>query len=489
MPPKSDSGGFLRTLEEGFKTAGITPNHSIICAVSGGPDSTALVLGALRLPHLYESLVVAHFNHRARGEESDGDEEFVRQLCLNNGIPLHVGRAEKASTELDENSARKDRYSFLVETADTINADAIVVAHTIEDQAETVLLRIVRGTGIRGAGGMRHSRSITTPSGRDIKLARPMLGTSRSKVIDFLNSSLIDARHDSSNDNWSKYARNRIRHRVMPELQAINPNSITAMSRFAAILQSNVDLVETLADAAIEAANTGEPNTLLRRCVAELHPVVQAEVLGRLFRSVAVPEAQLDQEHVVRLLALIREGKSSSYHLPGDVLFKSDHEHLSIYRRDDKQPDLSPYPMPFHGTKQLPIPGAIDIGDGYRIAASISEIGSEPISDSPHEAWLMPELAEFGFLEIRNRKSADRFNPLGMSEDVKLNDFLINSKIVASWRDRIPIVVSPAEGRIVWLPGVRPSDWAKLQPNHETALQIRMFNDRSNGKTDGRWNA
>ena len=89
MPPKSDSGGFLRTLEEGFKTAGIAPNHSIIFAVSGGPDSTALVLGALRLPHLYGSLVVAHFNHLARGEESDGDEEFVRQLCLKNSIPLH----------------------------------------------------------------------------------------------------------------------------------------------------------------------------------------------------------------------------------------------------------------------------------------------------------------------------------------------------------------------------------------------------------------
>ena len=320
-------------------------------------------------------------------------------------------------------SARKDRYSFLAETSDAINGDAIVVAHTIEDQAETVLLRIVRGAGIRGAGGMPHSRLITTPSGRDIKLARPMLSTSRSQVIDFLNSSFIDARHDSSNDNWSKYARNRIRHRIIPELQAINPNSIAAMSRFAAILRSNVDLVETLADAAIETANTGEPNMLVRRRVAALHPVVQAEVLGRLFRSVAVPDVQLNQEHVVRLLALIREGKSSSYHLPGGVLFQSDHEHLSIFRRDDNQPDLTPYPMPLHGTKQLPIPGAIDIGDGYRISASISEIGSEPIRDSPYEAWLKPELAEFDFLEIRNRKSADRFNPLGMSQGCETQRF------------------------------------------------------------------
>ncbi len=478
MPSISESGGFLRKLEEGFKSAGIAPNHSIISAVSGGPDSTALVLGAMRLPHLYGAMVVAHFNHRARGEESDGDEESVRQLCLNNGIPLHIGRARKVYNDLDENSARQDRYSFLVETADAISADAIVVAHTIEDQAETALLRITRGAGMRGAGGMLHSRAITTPSGRDINLARPMLDTSRSQVIDFLNSALVDARHDSSNDDWSKYARNRIRHRVIPELQALNPNAISAISRFAEILRSNVEFVETLADEAMKSASTGEPNTLMRRTVAALHPVVQAEVLTRLFRSVAALEAQLEQDHLVRLLTLIREGKSSTYDLPGDALFQSDHEHLSIYRRDEKQPDLSPYPRPLRCPMELPIPGTVDVGDGYRIAASMSAIESELKSDSSYETWLAPELAESGFLEIRNRKSADRFNPLGMSEDVKLNDFLINSKIAASWRDRIPLVVSPVDGRIAWLPGIRPSEWAKLRPNHKTALKLRLFVER-----------
>lgn len=488
MPSISESGGFLRNLEEGFKAAGVARDHSIICAVSGGPDSTALVLGTLRLPHLYRTLVVAHFNHMARGEESDGDEEFVKKLCLNNGVPLHVGRAQKVSDGLDENSARSDRYSFLVETADAINADAIVVAHTIEDQAETVLLRVVRGAGIRGASGMQNSRSITAPSGRDIKLARPMLGTNRSQVVDFLDSAPIGARHDSSNDNWVKYARNRIRHRVMPELQALNPNATSAISRFAAILRSNVNLVETLADEAMESAKTGNPTTLIRRRVAALHPIVQAEVLGRLFRSAAVPEAQLDQDHVVRLLALISEGKSASYHLPGNVSFRSDHEHLSIQHRDGEKSDLSPYPKALLNTKELPIPGTIDIGDGFRIAASISAVESKLENNPSYEAWLTPELAELGFLEIRNRKSADRFNPLGMSEDVKLNDFLINSKIAAPWRDRIPLVVSPVDGRIVWLPGIRPSEWAKLRPNHETALQLRLFNDRSNAETAGHSN-
>lgn len=485
MPSAKESGGFLRKLDEGFKTAGIEREHAIICAVSGGPDSTALVLGASQRPHIYGNLVVAHFNHRARGKESDGDEEFVRQLCIDNDIPIHVGRAREVTDELDENSARRERYSFLLEKADAINADAILVAHTIEDQAETVLMRIVRGAGIRGAAGMQHSRSITTPSGRHINLARPMLETSRSEVIDFLNSNGIDARHDSSNENWEKYARNRVRHRVIPELQALNPNAIPAISRFAAILRSNISLVETLADEAMESARTVEPSTLVRRRIAVLHPVVQAEVLTRLFRCVAFPDAQLDEDHLARLIALIREGKSASYDLPGDVWFQSDHEHLGIYRRDEAKPDLSPYPKPIGSTKQLPIPGNVDIGDGYRIEASVSAIGSELDIDSSYEVSLSPELADAGFLEIRNRKSADRFNPLGMSKDVKLNDFLINSKIAASWRDRIPLVVSPKDGRIAWLPGIRPSEWAKIRPKHKNALQLRMFTDRSNEESVG----
>ena len=269
----------------------------------------------------------------------------------------------------------------------------------------------------------------------------------------------------------------------MPQLTALNPNAVSAISRFAAIMRSNVDLVEALADEAMRSASTEKPNTLMRRRIAVLHPIVQVEVLGRIFRSVAHPNSQLDQDHVVRLLELISEGKSSSYNLPGDTLFYSDHEHVSICHRDDAKPDLVPYPKPLSDTRRLAIPGSIDIGDGFRIAASISATASDLADDSPYEAWLAPELADIGFLEIRNRASADRFNPLGMSQDVKLNDFLINSKIAASWRDRIPLVVSPKDGRIVWLPGIRPSDWAKLRPDHETALRLNMIHDRSMGKT------
>ncbi len=479
MPSNSESGGFLRKLDEGFRAAGIAPSQSIICAVSGGPDSTALVLGARQLRRRYGNLVVAHFNHLARGQQSDGDEEFVRQLCIQNEIPLHVGRAGRITPTLDENTARQERYAFLTEIADAMDADVIVLAHTVEDQAETVLLRISRGAGIRGAAGMRPSRPITTTSGRDVNVARPMLDINRTEVVEFLDSALVVARHDSSNDDWKRYARNRIRHRVMPELRALNPNVTNAISRFSEIMSSNVDFVEALADEVIKTASTNEPNALVRRHVAALHPFLQAEILRRLYGSIASPDSQLDQDHIVKLLTLISQGKSSRYHLPGGVYFQSDHQHFSVYRGNDSPPDLSPYPGPLSGTKVLPIPGSVDIGDGYSIEGAVSPPATDFNSDAACEAWLNPEIAISGRLEVRNRRAADSFNPLGMCQEVNLNEFLINAKIPASWRDGIPLVVSPSDGRIAWLPGIRPSEWAKLRSDHELALHLRMILDHS----------
>ena len=148
MRPKSDDRTFLLTLDEGLSNAGVLPEHSIVCAVSGGFDSTALLLGCNRLQYRYRNLTAAHYNHQTRGEESDGDEEFIRNLCADAGIALHVGRSNHLVENLDENSARQERYAFLAKTSDEVGAEAILVAHTVEDQAETALLRIARGAGI-----------------------------------------------------------------------------------------------------------------------------------------------------------------------------------------------------------------------------------------------------------------------------------------------------------------------------------------------------
>ena len=474
MRPKSDDCTFLLKLNEGLSNAGILPEHSIVCAVSGGFDSTALLMGCERLRHQYRTLAAAHYNHRTRGEESDGDEVFVRNLCADAGIALHVGRSKHPVENLDENSAREERYAFLAKISDEVGADAILVAHTVEDQAETVLLRLARGVGLKGAGGMRVVRRIITPANRDVNIVRPMLRATHRDAATFLNALEIAARHDRSNDDWERYARNRIRHRVIPELQALNPDAIDAIARFAAIMESNNDLVDLLVRDAMRESAIDTTNVYLRSHFSQMHPVVTAAVLIEMYRAVADTNTQLNEVHVSRLIDMIASGKSSSYDLPGGVVFKSDHTHIRMEGAESVPNDVVPYPQPLGRTTELTVPGKLDLGSGFTVTASLRPRGAGIPTASFNEAWLNPEIVVNKRLEVRNRRPSDRFNPLGMNQDVNLSDFLIKAKVAASWRDRIPLVTLTDNGRIAWLPGVRPAEWAKLLPAHQTALHLRI---------------
>ncbi|MXX92450.1 MAG: tRNA lysidine(34) synthetase TilS [Chloroflexi bacterium] len=477
MRPKSDDRTFLLNLDEELSTAGVSPEHSIVCAVSGGFDSTALLLGCKRLQHRYRNLTAAHYNHQTRGEESDADEEFVRNLCADTDIALHVARSNHPIENLDENSAREERYAFLAKTSDEVGAEAILVAHTVEDQAETILLRIARGAGLRGAGGMRVVRRIRTPTNREVNIVRPMLSTTHQEAVTFLNALKITARHDGSNDDWERYARNRIRHRIIPELQALNPDAINAIDRFASIMKSHSDLVNVLVRDAMSESATEPTNVYLRSHFAQLHPIVAAATLSKMHRAVANTNTQLDEAHLTKLIDMIASGKSSNYDLPGGVSFKSDHMHIRMENANSVPSDVIPYPQPLGRTTELAVPGELDLGSGFTVTASLRPRGAGIPTASPDEAWLNPKIVVNKRLEIRNRRPSDRFNPLGMNQDVDLSDFLIKAKVAASWRDRIPLVTLTENGRIAWLPGIRPAEWAKLLPTHQIALHLKIERD------------
>ena len=484
MPRHTNNHDFLRKLDEGISVTGISTTHSIICAISGGTDSTALLLGLKHLEKRYQSLTAAHFNHRARGQESDDDEKFVRQMCADAGIPLRVGRSNRQIERLDENSAREDRYHFLTKTADELTADAIAVAHTSEDQAETVLFRLARGTGVRGASAMRPSRTLQTPSNRSINLARPMLKTTHKEAEEYLHSLGVTARQDASNQEWNTYARNRIRHRVIPELQAINPQAITAIARFGEILQLNLDLVKQLADHTLDRSATKYPNTYHRTTIASSHPVIAAEALSTVYRTTSGSQAQLEQHHIDKLLELISTGKSAHYHLPDSIIFWTNHEHIGMTRSDSFPEDPVPYPQPFQRPIPLPVPGNATLGNGYTITSKISPLPADYQRANDGQAWLRLDLFQSKALSIRNRQPCDRFNPLGMNQNVDLSKFLINSKVAASWRDRIPLVISPDNERIVWLPGIRIADWAKVSPTDQTALHLQFHQELDAHQTE-----
>jgi tRNA(Ile)-lysidine synthase len=219
---------------------------TVLVAVSGGPDSVALLSGlaAIRLPGSGQ-LIAAHFNHGLRGEQSDADEAFVVDLCRRRGISCEVGRADQAAgpqglpDEDRERGSRSEahlraaRYHFLSATARRVGARYVATGHTADDQAETVLLRILRGTGIAGLAGIRRHRQLLP----GVSLVRPLLNVSRSLAREYLQSLGQGYREDSSNADL-RYTRNRVRHELLPHLaDQYNAGIVAALTRLAGLAE------------------------------------------------------------------------------------------------------------------------------------------------------------------------------------------------------------------------------------------------------------
>ncbi len=221
----------------------------VLVAISGGADSVALLraLVAVRRPQ-GEPLLAAHFNHQLRGEESLADERFVVALCRQLDVPCEVGRASPETSIAQtgdglEAAARSARYDFLLQTAARLGARYVVTAHTADDQAETILHRIARGTGLAGLAGMNRTR----PLAQGITLLRPLLGFRRAELLDYLTKLGQSYRSDASNEDV-RFTRNRLRHELLPELaRLVNPGVVEAIVRLGTLAAE----AQTVIDAAV----------------------------------------------------------------------------------------------------------------------------------------------------------------------------------------------------------------------------------------------
>ena len=281
----------------------------LVVAVSGGTDSVAL---ALILAELREEfglvLHVAHFDHRARPRSSAADASFVAQLADRIGAPIRVGRAEVAPN--NEDDARRDRYGFLRRAASEIGAGAIATGHTLDDQAETVLLHLVRGSGLAGVAGMRPLRD---------SIARPLLAIGRAETEAICKAAEIRPREDPSNAS-PKFARNRIRHRVLPELKQINPQVRAALARFAdAAAEVESHLTRDAARAGPDAAMTSATRLLEDALdIGELPEDLASRERALAARWHAVTGNTLASRHRAALLDLVAHSDGSrQIDLPG----------------------------------------------------------------------------------------------------------------------------------------------------------------------------
>lgn len=316
-------------------------DRAVIVAVSGGADSVALLaaLVALRRQEAGKGrIVAAHFNHQLRGAESDGDAEFVRSLAKKLGVEVVVGQAaadlaaEKRRRGL-EGSARDARYDFLRQAARSEGARYVAVAHTADDQAETILHHILRGTGLAGLRGMPRAR----PLAEGVSLIRPLLSIARSELRDYLAAIGQDFRTDSSNADLDR-TRNRIRHELLPSLaRDFNPEIHSALIRLARLGGEAYEVVENLAAelaarAVIERSD--QQVTLRRKAFGGAAPIVVREALIVVWREQDWSRDAMGLAEWELLAEMVKgEGSETARTFPGNIEARCDGETIVLRER------------------------------------------------------------------------------------------------------------------------------------------------------------
>ncbi|MEX2598897.1 MAG: tRNA lysidine(34) synthetase TilS [Dehalococcoidia bacterium] len=418
----------------------------LLLAVSGGADSIAMLLTTASLPRTQRpDLIAAYFAHGLRPDADPPEAALVRGAAERLGVAVRTGGAPVAPAEA---AARDARYRFLAEQAQASGATAILTAHTQDDQAETLLLRLARGSGTRGAGGIREisTRSI---GGADITLLRPLLTVTRRETEAVCREADITPAQDATNRSLI-YARNRIRHAVLPELAQINPYVRATLARYAATAQEDDALLETLASEAVADTETWNNDGVRwpRAALAGLPSPLLSRVLQAAWRRLAGPGAALSAARLQAAQHLLLSAKGGETALGNGMRFLVEQESCALGPATTS-PGLVEQP--------LETPGAVVSGP-WRIEAEVRRPGTS-VGNGQWTAMVDADLVGTPLL-VRPRRPGDRFQPLGMDEQVRLQDVLVNARVPRSQRANWPLVVTPRG--IVWVPGVRIAEWAKV---------------------------
>lgn len=285
----------------------IQPGDRIVVAVSGGADSICLLTILLELKDkLGISLSVAHFNHRLRGVESDKDEKFVADFCKERGVHCHLGRANKAGELKSEEKAREARYKFFLSLVGEY-ADTIALAHNQNDQAETVLLRLVRGSGFRGLRAIPPTRK---------NFIRPLLTISRSEIEHFLEARHLTFRTDASNSD-PVFVRNKIRAQILPQLAEINPNIIETLANSARVIGLDYEFLENIAATSLQKLISSQTEHSLELKYKDwllLHPALKRLTL-RLAVSELVNLADVTVKQIEETVTMLEKGYGKKFKL------------------------------------------------------------------------------------------------------------------------------------------------------------------------------
>ncbi len=451
-----------------------TSGDVVVVALSGGPDSVALlhVLNSLK-PIYGISLHAAHLEHGIRGKESLEDLDFVRKVCSEISIPLaskHVdvpayARQSKMSLEA---AARKMRYAFLKEVATSVGATKIATGHNANDRAETVLLNIMRGAGLAGFSGVRPAI--------EGMIVRPLIEATRTEIEEYLNTKGLEFRTDSSNLD-TRYERNKVRQVLIPLIEKeFNPNIIATLARTANIF-SMVDeyFREQVAQARQLCCKERDARTIVDlEGFTTLPQLVRMLTIYAILRSYEEDEQVASFDAVNAVMNLAEHSRSGSrIEIGSGIVALKEYDRIVIGR------DLA---LADTYEVRLSVPGRT------RIEEASCTIEVEILDERPGtgEVFRSGESAYFDFralklpLVARSWREGDRFVPFGLSGSKKIHDVFSDEKVPVSERARIPIICDN-EG-IIWVAGVRRADRARVTEKTETIVKITFCREDEVGR-------
>jgi len=448
----------------------ISGGDKVLVAVSGGPDSVCMlhVLNDLK-DTLDIQLQAAHLDHGLR-DESGEDARYVADLASSLGIPLTMEQSDVAEWRSRrkislEEAAREVRYRFLDRAARQTGAKRVAVGHTRDDQTETILMHIMRGSGTHGLRGLRPATHIPYGEKEDgIWVVRPLLEITRQETQEYCIVNNLQPRKDTTNDQV-RFLRNRIRHDLMPVLRQYNADIDGALLRLADLAGEDTDFIDDQADAVCDSLVTGEGRItcLDSGKLRGLPLALQRRVFRIMIERACGSLHDIQSVHIDALVRLLFSATGRSVYLPGGIVVTNERNRMVV-----TAPGMSACPWPI--LKQdyaLNIPGETKL-PGWMVSATIMSENFFKDDDIFSASFDLERVGRS--LSVRSRRAGDRFHPLGLSHSRKLQDFMGDSSIPRSWRDSVPIVYS--DKQIVWIVGWRIDDRAKVTASTQQVLRL-----------------
>ncbi len=466
------------------------PGDALVVGVSGGPDSVALLDLLRRLAESWNlHLHVAHLHHGIRGADADADAAFVGALAERWELPCTVGHADLPEIARQERLAleeacRRVRYAFLARVAEQVGARAIAVAHHADDQAETVLMHLLRGAGPAGLRGMLPVTPLADTvlpgmaTGAEKLLVRPLLATPRAEIEAYCAERNLEFRLDRSNLDTT-FFRNHLRHEVLPYLRQTSPRITERLCHLAEVVRADY---EVLAESVEEAWQALLVEAYPQALVFDLEGwraqplAVQRALVRRAVYTLRRTLRDVDFVHIEDVVCGVQEGATGvQVTLPRGLMAVVGYTTVTIG-------DAAAVPLPSDRPWLLPgssiplkVPGETLLPGGWTVVAESLdrwEMGKVTGNDDPFTAWVDASVLGASSV-LRTRRRGDRFQPQGLGgAEVKVSDFLVNMKFPTVWRDGLPLLES--EGRLLWLVGVRLSAQALVQAATTSVIRFRM---------------